>query len=415
MSFIGWLDYSEDEQRRVRELLQMFRDRGTVDDLGIGTLRDAISNRLFPGTSVLQTRARYFLFVPWIFQHVADRRGDVLERAEFLERKLIGALQRSDDQEGLIGRQAGMDVRTLPSAIYWAGLVTYGIFRAAGLSRARYARSARSVRSRPTTEEELAERTDGFWDPDLPPPPDDFFDFDYADFALRPVEAVWLSERVLSRELEQGPCLLGDHVRQVRSGGRSLPEQLWEGEPLPGTAPETRRLIHHAERFSLLVEGAAIVYNLMLHEQRDDPDRGDAEDAEALRARLDAWAGTAGECDLAGWTEEREEFFQLVDPTGRTPFPTRTFIQGALDRIATRPLDRLADDAEFRALVRNRELQHKRNLARFRGGPRLQSWQGGSGLRRLDFRWNQIRRFLDDLRAGLAADRAPTRHADAAY
>ncbi len=49
-------------------MLQLFSDKGTVDDLGIGTVRDAISNSLFPGTSVIQTRARYFLFVPWLFR-----------------------------------------------------------------------------------------------------------------------------------------------------------------------------------------------------------------------------------------------------------------------------------------------------------------------------------------------------------
>ena len=51
-SFVGWLDYSEAERRQVQEMLQLFTEKGTVDDLGVGTVRDAISNRLFPGTSV---------------------------------------------------------------------------------------------------------------------------------------------------------------------------------------------------------------------------------------------------------------------------------------------------------------------------------------------------------------------------
>jgi hypothetical protein len=46
------LDYSEAERRQVQEMLQLFTEKGTVDDLGVGTVRDAISNRLFPGTSV---------------------------------------------------------------------------------------------------------------------------------------------------------------------------------------------------------------------------------------------------------------------------------------------------------------------------------------------------------------------------
>jgi hypothetical protein len=70
-SFIRWLDHSEEDQRRIRELMKLFSVSDTVDDLGIGTIRDGISNALFPGTSIIQTRARYFLFVPWIFRHAA--------------------------------------------------------------------------------------------------------------------------------------------------------------------------------------------------------------------------------------------------------------------------------------------------------------------------------------------------------
>ena len=57
VSTISWLDHSEVDQRRVREMLRLFSDKDTVDDLGIGTVRDAISNSLVPGTSVIQTRA----------------------------------------------------------------------------------------------------------------------------------------------------------------------------------------------------------------------------------------------------------------------------------------------------------------------------------------------------------------------
>ena len=63
---IAWLDTSSDEQRRVRELIALFAQSESRDELGIGQVRDAFSEMLFPGTSVIQTRARYFLFVPWI-------------------------------------------------------------------------------------------------------------------------------------------------------------------------------------------------------------------------------------------------------------------------------------------------------------------------------------------------------------
>ncbi|WP_272819028.1 DUF6361 family protein, partial [Prescottella equi] len=65
MSVIAWLDTSTEEERRMRELVKMLSDSDTLDDLGIGQIRDAFGDLLFPGISTVQTRARYLLFVPW--------------------------------------------------------------------------------------------------------------------------------------------------------------------------------------------------------------------------------------------------------------------------------------------------------------------------------------------------------------
>ena len=39
-----------------------------------GVIRDVFSDLLFPGISTIQTRARYFLIVPWIYQRHEKRR-----------------------------------------------------------------------------------------------------------------------------------------------------------------------------------------------------------------------------------------------------------------------------------------------------------------------------------------------------
>lgn len=66
-SLVAWLDSTPEEQKAARELVAMFSDKESRDELGIGPIRDAFSDLLFPGTSVLQTRARYYLFVPWCY------------------------------------------------------------------------------------------------------------------------------------------------------------------------------------------------------------------------------------------------------------------------------------------------------------------------------------------------------------
>ncbi len=50
-STIAWLDASREDQRRIREAINLFAQHESRDELGIGQVRDAFSDRLFPGTS----------------------------------------------------------------------------------------------------------------------------------------------------------------------------------------------------------------------------------------------------------------------------------------------------------------------------------------------------------------------------
>lgn len=59
-SVLSWLSHSESEHQRALEVIDLFREEGTRDELGIGRIRDAFSERLLPGTSTIQTRAGYF-------------------------------------------------------------------------------------------------------------------------------------------------------------------------------------------------------------------------------------------------------------------------------------------------------------------------------------------------------------------
>ena len=73
-SSIAWIDFSEQDRRRMIEMVSLFKDRDTRDELGLGSIRNAFADLFFPGTSTLQTRARYFFFVPWIYLYFEERR-----------------------------------------------------------------------------------------------------------------------------------------------------------------------------------------------------------------------------------------------------------------------------------------------------------------------------------------------------
>jgi hypothetical protein len=71
-SRFAWIDIDEASRRTMLNFIDKFRDQGTLDELGIGTIRDAFADYFFPGTTTVQTRARYFLFVPWIYRRLED-------------------------------------------------------------------------------------------------------------------------------------------------------------------------------------------------------------------------------------------------------------------------------------------------------------------------------------------------------
>ena len=96
------------KRRAGLELVAALNEPGTLDELGIGSIRDTIADTLFPGTSTIQTRARYFLFIPWILQQVersSTRRPEDL--ATRLQLQLCEALDLAHGpNQGVIGREA---------------------------------------------------------------------------------------------------------------------------------------------------------------------------------------------------------------------------------------------------------------------------------------------------------------------
>src|SRR3954468_9201333 len=129
-STFAWLDQSEEQRRRVLDVVDLFREQGTVDELGLGTIRDATAAILFPGTSNLMTRSCYYLFVPWLYQRMERQKvpsSEVAPKARREELKLIERLLEAGETEGVIGRRARGGLKRLPSSIYWPGMKRLGI------------------------------------------------------------------------------------------------------------------------------------------------------------------------------------------------------------------------------------------------------------------------------------------------
>jgi Family of unknown function (DUF6361) len=391
-STLAWLDFSESEQKQAREIVQLFIQRESRDELGIGVVRDVFSNAMFPGVSVIHTRARYFCIIPWIFQKAGEkgRTGrDLLNWQNKKERALVEILRNGGDEEGLIGRQAGISVKTLPSVIYWNALQRYGILlRTASIEQVANAQKARFLEDGIMDQ---IDRSSTLWDPNMPAAPKGFPDLDSMNFVLTEDESTWLRERLLATTEGSLLAWMIQH-KTVPSLGTVGP---WE-EPWCGDLPEdVARIVHHSEVFSLVMNGAAILYNALLAERCVELGIGDWE-AEALdyRTRFTDWLGSIDRESAKAAAWNLPEFWSIVDSeySGHIPLAKR-FISEWVAWV--RSEERLQSRADL--LIAQRERQQKKNQARLSNELLLRQWGGSSGAERLNFRWTQVRRMMLDL------------------
>jgi hypothetical protein len=398
-SFVAWLDTSAEEQRRAREMLELFRQKESVDELGIGQIRDAFSDALFPGTSTLHSRARYFLIVAWVFRHGAQharKHGAELQRwAHRKEREHIAWQKEHISDAGRFGRRVGAAVKVLPSHAYWSGLVRYGILTR-DLASDQLGPDERAVAD---GDAEPSWRPVTTWHPTLPPAPPGFPTEALRSLALHRDEAAWMRERII--DAVPG-TLLAHLLRNLNR--RGLDEESW-APWLDGACRaadgEARTWLEHAELFSETMHGAALLFNLLVaqryeqagHTKVDEPsgryERAFgrwAEDMIALRPRLASW-------------DRADLWRRLLTVNPRIHPLTRVFVEAWID--AARHPAR-ADDRALRDLVADRERRTKGAQSRLVNERLLRTWQGASGASQLTFRWPQVRLMVTDIADGLA-------------
>ena len=412
-SALGWLDYREEDARVVRELLRAFEEKGTLDSIGIGTVRDALADVLFPGLSTLHTRARYFLFLPWMYQglerdvregHVGAARATAVARQR--EAQLIDALVTGGaEQQGIIGVRAREKVRTLPRDVYWSGLRRFGLLLFAGTSRSyleslAYRRPARAAHIRTDDGESLAGALGAAWRPGIPPAPDDLLEA--ATFDLTAQEAAYLLERIV--ESVPGSLLAELAQRRPDVGDIDMPWQV----PVLGDLPaDTREAVAHAEMFSTVMFGAQVLYNeLLVAQMHSDVGIGAPDNltraGEAIADAREQWLSLMEAASVRIATWDRRYFWRVVlAENPRIPLPTRAFVDRWLDAAIADGEAALDDDTLKRAVV-DREQTLKRGLARLTNPRARELAEPPFGLEPLNFRWVAIGRTLvTDISRGL--------------
>jgi hypothetical protein len=392
-STFTWLDYSEHERRKMLDVIELFGEKTTRDELGLGSVRDAFADLLFPGTTTIQTTAKYFLFVPWMYLGLERKQvpsSSVAKRARDFEINLAKTL---GDADGVIGKRAKESLKRLPSSVYWQGLGTWGI-RVYQKSQSEYHKSLDLHYARLKGREASSAEFEGDgahgavptnWHSNIVKPPDDFPNL--ASMDLTHEEASYLRERVMTNCADS----LLAYLLKNHADVREVPFA-WDLEfPLPESLA---RPLEHARNFSEAMHGAQLLYNLILAEQSRN-----AALTDAYRSRLDEWweiIEQAGD-RLTNWN--LAHFWSIaykVNP--RIGARAKRFIELWIAQVQGSPsLASIMDSDAARDLISLREHQLKGSLARTRNERARDLWSGAAGSEQLDLRWKTSRRLITDI------------------
>jgi hypothetical protein len=416
LSSVGWIDFSSTDRERVTQVLALLSETGTLDELGLGQLRDAFSDSLFPGFSTIQTRAKYFVCVPQIFADYwaldAKSRGRLPLTTYLKDVEDALARQLRDNHQGDLDRLGivvpkGIIGTTLvgkggasnrPSSSYWVGLRKFGLVNTR-LSVAEFCRSAgdpKAVSSLLDTAEEnegddavkrrcpvsTVSNVKSNWRDDI-------------RIALTRAEAELLCRKIsyaddikdsipaqiLNADLSDDDTLIGSASFQELSGRLQSYRCVSEA---------CREQARHAALFSEAFEGAHIRFNALIARRLEQTDW-----LTRLEEAFESWREgiTArrlfGDEAIAEWTSASRT--QNIRLNGRT----QRFIEIWNDAMITnQPTDKID------AIVRRQALDNKgsRSLLKRPLSNKEQWW----GMRKLEYRWPTAQQMLTDIREGLA-------------
>lgn len=282
---IGWIDFSKEQRNKVLSVINLLSEPGAVDELGVGTIRDSFSNIFFPGTSTIQTRAKYFLLTSYLLSELEREKGmtpdKLINRLHEQELNFIDILKQSG-QNGIIGETAGIHLKRKPSDIYWSGIRAFGMFTGGQMSLHDYARVVCLVKDNKQTMKTLGsmgikddekdaddmdavkgELIGGFWK--IPIVPENWKDNLSIDLTKQ--EAVYLRKQIITSV----PDTLIGYVLDKSYSDILLFNNFDDLEGMLNVLPDQMKSDYiMAKEFADFIYGVFIRYNMILSKGKDD-------------------------------------------------------------------------------------------------------------------------------------------------
>ncbi len=259
---MGWTYLSRLEVARARAQMDE-HGSGVRDEIGFLALHQGYADRFFPGTSVLHTRIRYALFVPWLFLDVAGRTGAAAERALRKREAELARRLALVDQRGVIGRYAAGTASQWPSVVYWNALATWGLVHPRPDGGAHSRSQVHRLLAEPAAPAEAHDRGVGAGRSvfaELPARPAQWNRADAPlSLALGAEEADFFRHRLAQLRNRDGLSLLARLVQQ----GKPAPDSMWASRVFKAAGTE-RAALERARQASSLVEVGRCVYDALV-------------------------------------------------------------------------------------------------------------------------------------------------------
>ncbi|MEQ1954900.1 DUF6361 family protein [Mesorhizobium yinganensis] len=386
---LGWTYLSRESLARAKAQMDE-ESMGVRDEIGFLTIHQRYADHFFPGTSVLHTRARYALFVPWLFEDLAGMIGPAAQRAlRERERLLAGRLKDAGEAQVIGGRVFPNPSSQPPSTVYWNALAVWGILRprldGRTISRGQVHRLLKTVDS-PTDDDGQPLLS---FEPPFVPLPDRPSNWQSGHITLRlkETEAEFLRER-LAQLRGNGGRELSLLARLVRTEA-AAPAEMWADETYAIAGADEGPLVRARQAASLAGIGRA-VYDALLERIIEINDKREisARHREHLEVILAEKGPIAAGLDIAA----------LEADIGSLPAKLLAVVTATRDWIAAGSGNPVALSDVYSA-AEARKGPRARLAPTPNGRARRLEWSsdehGLAGL--LHYRWQQVSTLLDDL------------------
>lgn len=399
---LGWIDFSEGHRDRVFSVVDLLSADGSVDELGVGVVRDAIADWLFPGVSTIQTCPKYFIIISQILLsylkkfHNKEKLPVLREYVRNEEHRIMNQLAKNYNYaEGnyIIGvnvARNGGELARKPTSIYWNGLRKHGIIDT------NYSFSEYVHHNNLSNYHHNGHKDEN--------PDDDMASFDETFGIKCPIfndidettrmelseeEAHYLKHQLISTngEMKQKGNLLTQilqsperiKIMQNATNFRQLAETLLQDEQLN---LETKKTLEIALDFDFLIHGAHIRYNIQLHKKAGNK-------ADEFEKKWNEWLENLNE--IRTDIEQLDFDYIFANLATRTGPDTQKFMrEWQSEVLETNPNIELLD-----SIVKRQEFNKKHGKAKLSSSKgEYSEWVGLHGLQ---YRFNQAKKIIVDI------------------